>query len=55
MGWYWRAAAGHPPDVTVKAGGRAWQVPHLYLAMHQVKAADLPGLAETYGWEQVAP
>lgn len=37
--------------VTVTIGGvGSWKVPRVYIALHGLKAQDLPTLAQTYGW-----
>lgn len=41
---------GLPPDVTVTLGGRSWVVPRIYIAVHGLKADELPALAGKYGW-----
>ena len=43
---------GKPETVNVQTGGRAWQVPRVYIAVHGLKAAELPALAERYGWPE---
>ena len=44
--------AGLPATVKVSAPGGSWLVPRLYIACHGLKAADLPALAERYGFER---
>jgi hypothetical protein len=36
-------------EVTVEGVG-SWMVPRHYIALHGIKAADLPALAARYGW-----
>lgn len=50
---YENITRGLPPAVLISAGGRAWLVPRIYLAVHGLKAAGLPGLADQYGFEEV--
>jgi len=52
---YGNVTAGLPPAVLVAAGGRAWQVPRIYIAAHGLKPADLPALAERYGFTEGRP
>jgi hypothetical protein len=47
---YEGVTAGLPPEVAVVVEGRAWLVPRIYIAVHGLKADELPGLAERYGW-----
>ena len=39
------------PDVVVQVGERAWQVPRHYIALHGLKAAELPEL----GFPEASP
>jgi hypothetical protein len=39
-----------PPDETVTTPAGSWQVPRVYIAAHGLIAAELPGLAQYYGW-----
>lgn len=32
-----------------------WKVPRHYIALHTIRAKDLPMLAYTYGWERIKP
>jgi hypothetical protein len=52
---YENVTAGLPLTVMVAVNGRAWQVPRIYLAAHGVKAAELPALAERYGFAEGRP
>lgn len=38
------------PDVVVEAEGVEYRVPRHYIALHGIKAPDLPDLALDYGW-----
>ena len=49
---YDNITAGLPETVVISTGGRAWQVPRIYLAAHGLKADELPGLAERYGFAE---
>jgi hypothetical protein len=40
------------PNLLVQLGGRSWLVPRHYIALHGLKAQDLPELALRYGWQQ---
>jgi hypothetical protein len=52
---YDNVTAGLPATVLVASGGRSWQVPRIYIAAHGLRAADLPELAERYGFEEGRP
>lgn len=43
----------HGPDLPVRVGGRTWLVPRHYVALHGVKAMELPflGFQEVTGVE----
>lgn len=41
----------HGPNVKVTAGGRTWLVQRHYIALHGLKAGDLPNL----GFEEITP
>jgi len=47
---YERVTAGLPPEVPVVVEGRGWLVPRIYIAVHGLKADELPALAEEYGF-----
>ena len=47
---YERVTAGLPPEVPVVVEGRGWLVPRIYIAVHGLKADELPELAERYGF-----
>lgn len=49
---YGNITAGLPSTVPVSVNGRAWQVPRIFIAAHGLKAAELPELAQRYGWEE---
>jgi hypothetical protein len=40
-------------DIKVETAAGAWMVPRHYLALHGLKAADLPLLAAVYGWQRI--
>lgn len=48
------AEGGETVRVAV-AGSGAWKVPRLFIQQHGLKAAELPRLAETYGFEPTTP
>jgi hypothetical protein len=48
-----RLVAVHGPDVTITTPEGSWRVPRHYIALHGVKAVDLPALAVQYGWVKV--
>jgi len=41
------------PTVTITTPRGAWRVPRHYIALHGLRAADLPQLAVEHGWEPV--
>jgi hypothetical protein len=43
---------GLPATVLISVSRGAWLVPRLYIAAHGLPAADLPGLAARYGFEE---
>lgn len=43
---------GLPETVFCSVNGRGWLVPRIYIAAHGLKAAELPELAERYGFEE---
>jgi hypothetical protein len=47
---YEGVTAGLPPEVAVVVEGGGWLVPRIYIAVHGLKADDLPELAGRYGW-----
>jgi hypothetical protein len=48
--------AGLADTVPVIVRGRgAYRVPRLYIACHGLAAADLPGIAERYGFQPAGP
>jgi hypothetical protein len=49
---YAAVTAGLPPTVVVETPAGRWRVPRIFIAAHGLKAADLPGLAERYGFER---
>ena len=42
---------GETVIITVKAG--SWRVPRAWVGMHGIKADEVAGLADKYGWEIV--
>jgi hypothetical protein len=43
---------GLPPEVIIRVPGlAAWKVPRIFIAVHGLRAADLPDLAPRYGFE----
>ncbi len=40
-------------DVMVASPSGTWRVPRIYIAVHGLKADELPELAERYGFEPV--
>jgi hypothetical protein len=49
---YDNITAGLPETVVISAAGRAWLVPRIYLAVHGVKADELPEIAGRYGFAE---
>jgi hypothetical protein len=47
------ADLGECVSVTLTATGQAFMVPRHFIALHGLKAPDLPALAELYGFEEV--
>lgn len=47
------AALGRDVKVTAGTSG-TWLVPRIYIAAHGIKAAEVPALAERYGWKAVS-
>jgi hypothetical protein len=41
-----------PEHVAVTTPYGTWQVQRLYIALHGLKAIQLPALAQRYGWEE---
>jgi hypothetical protein len=52
---YANVTAGLPATVLVKVPEGCWQVPRIYIAAHGLNAADLPELAEQYGFTEGQP
>ncbi len=42
---------GLPPTMLVEVAGERWRVPRIFIAVHGLKAAELPELATRYGFE----
>jgi hypothetical protein len=42
------------PRITVTSPEGSWLVPRLFIACHGIRAAELAGLAERYGFERAA-
>lgn len=53
-GAYEAVTAGLPAEVKVEAPGGTWLVPRIFIAVHGLKAAELPGLAERHGFARTA-
>jgi hypothetical protein len=51
---YDAVTAGLPAEVGVKTPGGSWLVPRVFIAVHGLEAAELPGLAERYGFARLA-
>jgi hypothetical protein len=52
---YEAVTAGLPSSVLVHVSGvGGWFVPRIYIAVHGLKASDLPELAATHGWDHVS-
>ena len=49
---YEAVTAGLPATVIIRTRGRAWHVPRIFIAVHGLKAAELPALAVRYGFER---
>jgi hypothetical protein len=43
---------GLPETVVIEVCGRAWLVPRIFIAVHGLKADDLPELAARYEFEE---
>lgn len=42
------------PVVPITVGGLGrWEVPRAYIGFHGIKAAELPALAERWGWHKL--
>jgi hypothetical protein len=52
---YRQVVKGKLPTVPVGTGIACWRIPRIYIACHGIKAAEVPLLAERYGWEAVGP
>lgn len=42
------------PDVAVEVADRKWMVPRHYIALHGLRATELPTLAQRYGFAEVS-
>lgn len=49
---YEAVTAGLADTITVTTPAGSWRVPRIYIAVHGLKAAELPGLAGRYGFER---
>jgi hypothetical protein len=49
---YEHVTAGLPSTVPISVGRRTWRVPRIYIAVHGLKAGDLPELARRYGFAE---
>lgn len=47
---YANVTAGLPRTVAVQTSKGCWQVPRIYIAAHGLNPAELPALAERYGF-----
>jgi hypothetical protein len=47
---YDNVTMGLPADVMITVPEGSWRVPRIFLAVHGVKADELPALAERYGF-----
>lgn len=45
--------AKHGVTVAVTTGDRAWHVPRHYIALHGLRAEELPDLAARYDWRKI--
>jgi len=45
--------ASHGECIEIEVQGRRFKVPRNFIALHGLKAMDLPVLAEAYGFEEV--
>ena len=41
------------PDVIIETRGRSWRVPRHYIALHGLKAWELPRLAAALGFDEL--
>jgi hypothetical protein len=41
------------PDIKVETPAGAWLIPRHYIALHGIKAPDIPLLAAVYGWPRI--
>lgn len=46
-----RLVADLGPLIDIQIGARTYKVPRHYIALHGLKALELPALALKYGWE----
>ena len=51
---YESVTAGLPSSVAVETPAGTWLVPRIYIAVHGLKASELPALAERYGFAPAA-
>jgi hypothetical protein len=49
---YEAVTEGLNPDITVDISGERWRVPRIFIAVHGLRAADMPELAVQYGFEK---
>jgi hypothetical protein len=45
---YANVTRGLPPDVVITTPAGSWRVPRIYIAVHGLKAEELPALAARY-------
>lgn len=48
-----RMIGAYGVNVKVQIAGRAYMVPRHWIALHGLKAREVPVLAKKYGWEEV--
>ena len=50
---YGELTAGLSPTVAVTTPDGTFRVPRIFIAVHGLKADELPALAARYGWERI--
>lgn len=43
------------PTIVLETPSGCWAIPRHYIALHGIKAEDVPALAALYGWAKVPP
>jgi hypothetical protein len=51
---YENVVGGLPPTVVITTRAGSWLVPRIFMAVHGLKASELPALAEQYGFESAS-